>query len=78
MAQYWAISWRAVNRIPVIAPLLGTDFRVLFYRGVSPSKIGPIAPYWYTVHLRLNARVFLLGEKKSRLVCIAVTDSAKR
>jgi hypothetical protein len=40
-----------LNRIPVIAPILGTDFRVLFlqgsffYGGVSPSKIGPIAPY---------------------------------
>jgi hypothetical protein len=35
----------ALNRIPVTAPILGQDFRVLFYGGISPSKIGPIAPY---------------------------------
>jgi hypothetical protein len=34
-----------LNRILVIAPILGTDFRVLFYGGVSPSEIDPIAPY---------------------------------
>jgi hypothetical protein len=34
-----------INRIPVTAPILGQDFRVLFYGGVSPSKIGLIAPY---------------------------------
>jgi hypothetical protein len=42
---YLLLYYLIFNRIPVIAPILGTDFRVLFYGGVSPSKISPIAPY---------------------------------
>jgi hypothetical protein len=34
---------------------------VLFYGGVSPSKIGIIAPYYNTVQALSKARVFLLG-----------------
>jgi hypothetical protein len=33
-----------VNRIPVIAPILGQRKRGPFYEGVSPSKIGLVAP----------------------------------
>jgi hypothetical protein len=34
----------SINRIPVIAPILGQRKRGPFYGGVSPSKIGLIAP----------------------------------
>jgi hypothetical protein len=36
--------YATLNRIPVITSILGTDFRVLFYGGVSPSNFGLIAP----------------------------------
>jgi hypothetical protein len=48
-----------------------------FYGGISPSKIGLIAPYWEPVQALSKARVFLPGGKKSRLVCTTVTDCAK-
>jgi hypothetical protein len=42
---YLPLDVMHVNRIPVIAPILGQRKGVLFYGVVSPSKIGPIAPY---------------------------------
>jgi hypothetical protein len=33
-----------VNRIPVMVPLSAPIFGVIFLGGISPSKIGPIAP----------------------------------
>ena len=35
-----------INRIPVTAPLIGQEFGVFFYGGISPSKIGVSAPSW--------------------------------
>jgi hypothetical protein len=56
---------------PILAPLLG----VIFYGGISSSKIGLRAPSLDRAQLRLNARVFLLSKKNIHLVRIAVTDS---
>jgi hypothetical protein len=63
-----------INRIPVMAPILAPLLGLLFYGGISPSKIGLIAPYWEPVQALSKARVFLLGWKNFRLVCIALTD----
>jgi hypothetical protein len=41
--------------VPLTAPLLG----VLFYGGISPSKIGPITPSLEQAQLHSRARVFL-------------------
>jgi hypothetical protein len=49
-----------------------------FCGGVSPSKIGLIAPYWDAVQALSKARVFLSGWKKSRIRCIGRTYAAKR
>jgi hypothetical protein len=46
------------NSFQAIAPYMGQKKVSFFYGGVSPSKIGLIAPYWETVHLRLTARDF--------------------
>jgi hypothetical protein len=39
------VSFDSVNRTPAIGSILSHEKGVLFYRGVSPSKIGLIAPY---------------------------------
>jgi hypothetical protein len=36
---------KKINRTPAIGSILSHEKGVLFYRGVSPSKIGLIAPY---------------------------------
>jgi hypothetical protein len=38
------VSSYILNRIPVMAPILAPLLGVLFYGGISSSKIGPIAP----------------------------------
>jgi hypothetical protein len=47
------------NSFQAMLPYMGAKKGVLFYGGVSPSKIGLIAPY--TVQALSKARVFLLG-----------------
>jgi hypothetical protein len=47
------------NRIPVMAPILAPIFGVLFYRGVSPSKIGLSAPSSAFVHICPNLSAFV-------------------
>jgi hypothetical protein len=49
-----------------------------FYGGVSPSKIGPIAPYWETVQALSKARAFLLSWNKRKLLFMGRTYAAKR
>jgi hypothetical protein len=49
-----------LNSFQAIAPYMGQK-RGPFYGGVSPSKIGLIAPYWEPVQALSKARVFLLG-----------------
>jgi hypothetical protein len=59
----------ALNRIPVMAPLLG----VLFYGGIFPSKIGLRAPSLERGQLRPKAGVFLYTQKKSWMLCMGST-----
>jgi hypothetical protein len=44
-AAYDGFFKASVNRIPAIGSILSHEKGVFFYRGVSPSKIGLIAPY---------------------------------
>jgi hypothetical protein len=50
-----------VNSSQAQVPLTAPEKGVPFLMGVSPSKIGPIAPYLDTVQLRSKARAFLFG-----------------
>jgi hypothetical protein len=52
------------NRIPVMAPILAPILGVYFFRGISPSKIGHIAPFLATIQRLSKTRAFLL-EKRS-------------
>jgi hypothetical protein len=87
-AQLFAVAVNGMTRACSSVERL-TGFRLLpqywgrilgsfFYRGVSPSKIGLIAPCWETVHLRLKARVFLLGWNKPWMLRMGRTYAAKR
>jgi hypothetical protein len=44
-----------------------------FKRGISPSKIGPIAPFLDTIQPLSSTRAFLLVKDKQRLLCMGRT-----
>jgi hypothetical protein len=68
----------SINRIPVMvlltAPLLG----VYFYRGISPSKIGHIAPFLDRIQPLSSTRAFLPVKKKRRLLSMGRTSTANK
>jgi hypothetical protein len=60
--------------VPLTAPLFG----VIFLGGISPSKIGPIAPYLDTIQALSSTRDFLLVKKERRLVCMGRTSTTNK
>jgi hypothetical protein len=58
----------------IIGHLLG----VYFSGGISPSKIGHIAPFLATIQALSKTRVFLLSRKKQRLLCMGRTSTANK
>jgi hypothetical protein len=58
---YYVDPKYVVNSFHVMAPILAPLLGVLFYGGISPSKIGLRAPSLDRAQLRLKARVFLPG-----------------
>jgi hypothetical protein len=61
--------WPSIN-----GHLLG----VYFFGGISPSKIGHIAPFLATIQALSKTRVFLLSKKKRRLLCMGRTFTANK
>jgi hypothetical protein len=45
----------------------------IFFGGISPSKIGHIAPFLATIQALSKTRVFLYTQKKSRMLCMGRT-----
>jgi hypothetical protein len=61
--------WPSIN-----GHLLG----VYFFGGISPSKIGHIAPFLAMIQALSKTRVFLLSKKKQRLLCMGRTSTTNR
>jgi hypothetical protein len=76
----YSLWWVAhfLNRIPVMVPLTALLFRVIFFGGISPSKIIPIAPSWDGVQALSKAHAFLPRENKQRLLCMGRTSTANQ
>jgi hypothetical protein len=55
----WLKNADTINSSPGIMPLAALYFGVLFFGGISPSKIGQIAPFLATIQALSKARVFL-------------------
>jgi hypothetical protein len=51
---------------------------VIFLRGISPSKIGRIAPFLDTIQALSRTRAFLYSQKKSHLLCMGRTSTANK
>jgi hypothetical protein len=51
---------------------------VSFLWGLSPSKIGRIAPYLDTIQALSKARVFLLSGNEQKLLCMGHTSTANK
>jgi hypothetical protein len=65
-----------INRISVMMPLTAPLLGVYFFGGISPSKIGHIAPFLDRIQALSKARFFLLVKKKRRLLCMGRTSTA--
>jgi hypothetical protein len=63
--QYWHHNRNPVNSFHAMAVILRPTFGVLFFGGISPSKIGHIAPLSATIQALSKTRVFLLSKKRS-------------
>jgi hypothetical protein len=50
----------------------------IFFGGISPSKIGHIAPFLATIQALSKTCVFLHTQKKSRMLCMGHTYTANR
>jgi hypothetical protein len=66
------------NSFSAIAPLTAHEKSVIFLWGLSPSKIGRIAPYLDTIQALSKARVFLSSENERRLLCMGHTFTANQ
>jgi hypothetical protein len=51
---------------------------IYFFGGISPSKIGQIAPFLATIQALSKTRVFLSSKKKQRLFCMGRTSTANQ
>jgi hypothetical protein len=60
--------------VPLTAPLLG----LYFFGGISPSKIGHIAPFLDRIQPLSSTRAFLLVEKKQILLCMGRTSTTNK
>jgi hypothetical protein len=65
-----AFDAMAVNKRP--------SFGGIFFGGISPSKIGHVAPFLATIQALSKTRVFLLSKKKRRLLCMGRTFTANK
>jgi hypothetical protein len=52
--------------------------RVFVGMGVSPSKMGPFAPFLATIQPLSSTRAFLYTQKKSRMLCMGCTFTVAR
>jgi hypothetical protein len=67
-----------INSFQAHAPLTAYEKRGHFLQGISPSKIGHIAPYLDTIQALSKARVFLLSENERKLLCMGRTSTANK
>jgi hypothetical protein len=61
------ISFDVVNRIPVITPILGTDFRVLFLRGCISLKHWSYRPLLRDSTSPLKSTCLLIRLKEAKI-----------
>jgi hypothetical protein len=73
-----AVNSRYLTAFMLWPSINGHILGVYFFGGISPSKIGHIAPFLATIQALSKTRVFLLSKKKRRLLCMGRTFTANK
>jgi hypothetical protein len=75
---YSVLTTAVINSFHAMAVNKRPSFGGIFFGGISPSKIGHIAPFVATIQALSKTRVFLVGKQKQRLLCMGRTFTANK